>query len=136
MRVKKTKIITIPKLISSVKCGYEETFSDGNAEMVDFVVPEDFKDNISGYFAADASGDSMYPIIFDGDTVVIDKNYNVRSGAIAAAFHEGNLTIKRYIQRGFSHFLVPENKKYEEIKIDENTQIVGCVVTLRRDLKI
>jgi SOS-response transcriptional repressor LexA len=76
MRVKKTKIITIPKLISSVKCGYEETFSDGNAEMVDFVVPEDFKDNISGYFAADASGDSMYPIIFDGDTVVIDKNYN------------------------------------------------------------
>ncbi len=91
------------------------------------------------YFALNVTDDSMYPTLQLGDTVIIDRTAEVKSGDIAAlAIGQSDLTVKRIIKKGTSLMLVPENPNFEPMLFTaeeiENlpVSILGKVMELRR----
>lgn len=81
-------------------------------------------------FYARVKGSSMMDAgILDGDLLVIDKSLNPKSGDIAICFLDGEFTVKRIEQIEESLYLMPANKRYQPIKISEESdfQVWGIV---------
>lgn len=88
-----------------------------------------------GDFWFRVKGDSMVGSgIFPGDFLLVDRKLDPRSGDIVVASINGELTVKRYRIVDGKAYLIPENRKYEWIKMDKNTVIIGVVVHLSRDM--
>jgi len=87
-------------------------------------------------FALKISGDSMIEAgIFDGDIVVIDKNIEPKNGDIGAfMINETEATVKYLDTISGKKFLIPANKNYKNFEVNENTQPIGKVVSLFRDI--
>ncbi|MDA2969578.1 MAG: transcriptional repressor LexA [Actinomycetota bacterium] len=87
-------------------------------------------------FALKVSGDSMIEAgIFDGDIVVVDKNKALKNGDIGAFMvYENEATVKYLDTILGSKYLIPANKNYENLLIDENVEPIGKVVSLFRDI--
>ena len=87
--------------------------------------------NKEATFYAKVSGESMKDAgLNDGDILVIDRSEEVKNNKIAVCYVNGEFTVKRVkIEKDYV-YLVPENKKYNPIKItEENELIVWGVVT-------
>lgn len=68
--------------------------------------------------------------IFDGDLLVVDKSLTPASGNIIIAVLDGDLTVRRFIQRDGNVILQPENPAYKEIVFTEGQELqVWGVVT-------
>lgn len=84
-------------------------------------------------FYARIIGDSMQDAgITDGDLIVIDRSLEPREGDIVVAYIDGDFTLKRISIDAAHHclWLLPENEKYQPIKVTEdNDFIVWGVVT-------
>lgn len=82
-------------------------------------------------FFVKASGDSMIGAgIHDGDILVVDRSLEPRQSRIVIAAVDGQLTVKRLKKKGKKIFLVPENKKFRPIELNENNDVkVWGVVT-------
>ena len=82
-------------------------------------------------FFVKASGDSMIGAgIHDGDILVVDRSLEPRQSRIVIAAVDGQLTVKRLKKKGRKIFLVPENKKFRSIELNENNDVkVWGVVT-------
>ena len=83
-------------------------------------------------------GESMIDIgIFDGDLVAVHKTPEARDNQIVVARLEEEVTVKRF-KRDHENkeiHLIPENKEYQTIKVDENStdlRIEGVSVGLIR----
>jgi len=87
-------------------------------------------------FALEVKGDSMIEAgILDGDHVFVQKTTDVRAGEIVAALLDGEATVKRFMQKGGSFYLKPENDRYENIPIDperEDHLILGRITGVFR----
>ena len=87
-------------------------------------------------FALSVSGDSMIDEgIHEKDLVIIDKSVQIKNGDIGAFLinnTEGTIKFLRDID-GRS-YLVPANKNYKNILVNENIQPIGKVVSLIRDM--
>ena len=73
--------------------------------------------------------------IQERDLVIIDKSLEIKNGDIGAFLinnTEGTIKFLRNIN-GRS-YLVPANKNYENILVNENIQPIGKVVSLIRDM--
>lgn len=81
--------------------------------------------NSESTFYARVSGNSMEDAgLCDGDMIVIDRSLNPENNKIAVCFLDGEFTVKRIVKRGKSLFLKPENKNYQEIKINEESELL------------
>ncbi|MAR44320.1 MAG: repressor LexA [Flavobacteriaceae bacterium] len=87
-------------------------------------------------FALKVSGDSMIEAgIYDGDIVVVDKNIEPKNGDVGAfMINETEATVKYLDTISGKKFLIPANKNYKNFEVNENTQPVGKVVSLFRDI--
>ena len=87
--------------------------------------------NKDATFFVRARGSSMDGAgIFDGDLLVVDKSLDPSSGDIIIAIIDGDLTVKRFIQRGEAVILKPENPRYKEIELQDGQELlVWGVVT-------
>ena len=87
--------------------------------------------NKEATFYAKVSGESMKDAgLNDGDILVIDRSEEVKNNKIAVCYVNGEFTVKREKIEKDHVYLVPENKKYNPIKItEENELIVWGVVT-------
>jgi len=87
-------------------------------------------------FALKVNGDSMIEAgIYDGDIVVVDKNIEPKNGDIGAfMINETEATVKYLDTISGKKYLIPANKNYENLQVNENTQPVGKVVSLFRDI--
>ena len=75
-------------------------------------------------FFVKASGDSMVGAgIHDGDILVVDRSLEPRQGRVVIAAIDGQLTVKRLKIKGPKTFLVPENKKFRSIELNENNDV-------------
>ncbi len=87
-------------------------------------------------FALSVSGDSMIDEgIHEKDLVIIDKSLQIKNGDIGAFLinnTEGTIKFLRNIEG--KNYLVPANKNYKKIKVNENIQPIGKVVSLIRDM--
>ncbi len=87
-------------------------------------------------FALKVKGDSMIDAgIYDDDIVVVDKNMEPKNGDIGAfMINETEATIKYLDTISGKKYLIPANKNYENFEVTENTQPVGKVISLFRDI--
>lgn len=117
---------TFIPILGSIPCGNP---ADKEPEHVGDLLIE--KKDVRGgdYFALYADGDSMYPTIQNGETVVVRKQPVAENGDLVAACVEGEITLKRFKLVGDTPLLVPDNPKYEPINLNDSdcTYIVGKV---------
>lgn len=86
-------------------------------------------------FALRVTGDSMEGAgILDGDTVVCAKSDTARDGQIVVAMVTGEATIKRLGRINGRPVLLPENRKYQPVPVDEESRITARVVGVIRAL--
>ena len=86
-------------------------------------------------FALKVTGDSMEGAgILDGDTVVCAKADTAKDGQIVVATVHGEATIKRLGKLNGKNVLLPENRKYQPIPLDEESRITAKVVGVIRAL--
>ncbi len=68
--------------------------------------------------------------IFDGDLLVVDKSLTPASGNIVIAVIDGELIVRRFIEREGAVILQPENPAYKGIEFKEGLELqVWGVVT-------
>jgi len=88
-------------------------------------------------FAVRVHGDSMEPVLQDGDIVIIEPAREVKNGDIALVRTGSEVTIKKVVIDGGLVILQPFNHRYAPIVLTEknrDTVIIGPVVRLIRDM--
>ena len=81
--------------------------------------------NKESTFYARVSGDSMLNAgLSDGDLIIIDRSLNPENGKIAVCFLDGEFTVKRIKKERDRVYLVPENRKYKPIEINEDNELI------------
>ena len=87
--------------------------------------------NEEATFYARVSGESMQGAgLDDGDLLVIDRSLEPVDNKIAVCFIDGEFTVKRLKVTKDEVLLIPENPKYQSIKVtEENELITWGVVT-------
>ena len=81
--------------------------------------------NKDATFYARVSGDSMIEAgLDDGDLIVIDRSLNPENGKIAVCFIDGDFTVKRIKKEKNKLYLMPENKRYKTIEINEGDELI------------
>ena len=82
------------------------------------------------------NGDSMIDAgLYNDDLVVIDKSLTTADGDIGAfLIHTTEATVKYVDTIADKRYLIPANKNYDNIEIDENITQIGKVVSLFRDM--
>ncbi|WP_110685057.1 LexA family protein [Salinicola aestuarinus] len=80
-------------------------------------------------FVFGVTGDSMEAYrIHEGDYLLVDRAITPRPGHIVVALVEGELTVKKWLQRGRWHLLCSGDDRYPPIPMnDVETQIWGVV---------
>ena len=87
--------------------------------------------NEEATFYARVSGDSMQGAgLENGDLLIIDRSIEPSNNKIAVCFVDGEFTVKRIKIESKKVHLMPENKKYSPIEInEENELIIWGIVT-------
>ena len=87
--------------------------------------------NKEATFYARVLGDSMIGAgLDDGDLLVIDRSLSPENKKIAVCFIDGEFTVKRLKIEKNSIALLPENSKYQPIKVtDKNDFMIWGMVT-------
>ena len=87
--------------------------------------------NEEATFYARVSGESMQGAgLDDGDLLVIDRSMEPQHDKIAVCYIDGDFTVKRLKVAADGVFLIPENPKYQPIKVtEENELIIWGIVT-------
>ena len=87
--------------------------------------------NEEATFYARVSGESMQGAgLDDGDLLVIDRSLEPVDNKIAVCFIDGEFTVKRLKVTKDEVLLIPENPKYQSIKVtEENELTIWGVVT-------
>jgi repressor LexA len=99
-------------------------------------VPRTFLKGGFKYFALTVKGDSMIEAgILEGDVIVCRSTKEARNGQIVVAVIDGEATVKTFKQEKKSIELLPSNRDYRPIIVDESVndfKIVGHLVGLLR----
>lgn len=120
------------QLAPSIKAGFPSPAEDYLRNSLDF--NRDLIKHPEATFYGRVDGDSMRDAgIDDGDIAVIDRSLEASDGDIIVAYVNEEFTIKRldlkHKQEGYIE-LLPANKRYKLIRIDEGTdfEVWGVVV--------
>ncbi|GAW32305.1 UvrD-helicase domain-containing protein [Carboxydocella sp. JDF658] len=113
---------------SSVAAGNPtEIFEEPLKEML---LPEEWFNKANEYFILQVKGDSMIGAnIASGDMVLVQRQTTAQNRDIVVVALGEEATLKRYVPMGNSVILMPENKNYEPILVqDTKAQIIGVVI--------
>ena len=88
-------IITIP-ILGTVKAGYDWLAEEN---IVDYLTIKEHLPNINEYYALRITGDSMLPLLSEGDLVIVHSQDDVESGQTAVILINGEeATVKKIIK--------------------------------------
>ena len=89
-------------------------------------------------FSVRLSGDSMQPLLSDGDIVYVEKAEEITSGEIGIFLLNGESLCKMFRKEGEKSFLVSMNPSYPPISILEtdDLRLVGKVISPMESEKI
>lgn len=116
------------QLFPEVACGWPSPAADYEETPLSL----DELVNVSAYstFLVRARGHSMYPLIRDGDLLIVDKSADPLPDDVVVAVVAGDFTVKRLGRVEGRDALIPENKALAPILIGEDEQIeIWGVVT-------
>ena len=93
--------------------------------------------NKSSTFFFQATGDSMEPVVFAGDILVVDRSLSSYHGKMIIACLDGEFLCKRLIKSPRGVILRSENKLHRDILINEEMDFLvwGVVIALARDFR-
>jgi DNA polymerase V len=121
--------LELPYISSGIKAGFPSPAADFDESKIslDNVLVK----NREATFYAKASGSSMIGAgINDGDILVIDRSIEPQNNKVAVCFIDGEFTIKRIQVEKDCIYLMPENPKFNPIKVtNENELIIWGIVT-------
>lgn len=85
-----------------------------------------------------AKGDSMSPVIKDGDYVIfLPMPIDIFSGDVVIVNNEwGETMIKRYREKDGEVILTSDNPEYPSLKPNEHYKIIGKVISVWRKIKL
>ena len=129
-------VVSIP-LLGTVKAGYNYLAEENWIGNVDI----DKKLADSGeFFALNVKGDSMSPVLIEGDIVIVKKQDDFENGDIVVALINGDeATIKKAKKSDSSILLRPFNNNYEPLVFTYEemksipVKIIGIVKQLKRE---
>ena len=100
---------------------------------------EDILKTGTEFFGLKVKGDSMYPMLLEGDTLIIKRQSDCENGNIAVVLVNGNeATVKKVVKQENGIILQPINPAYDPISFTKKeinklpVKILGIVVELRR----
>lgn len=125
----KNKGYQVPLFSSKVAAGHPSVADDHVETCID--LQDHLIKNVSETFLVRVSGQSMIDAgIFENDLLVVDRSRLPAHGKIVIAAIDGQLTVKRLHQKNNQLFFMPENKKFNPIKVaPENEILIFGVVT-------
>ena len=123
--------ITIP-ILGCVKAGYDYLAEENHIGRIQV----DNISDINNCFALKVVGDSMEPVLYENDIVIVHKQENIESSEIAIVMINDEVTIKKIITNKDSIELIAFNpyyppKKYERNNNNYRIQIIGKVIEAR-----
>lgn len=122
------KLFPIP-VVEQLAAGIGYSYHDTNEQ---FTLYTDRSDLKPFDIASQVSGDSMQPLIKDGDVVLIKQNIGITNGDIYAIDYDGKSYLKKVYQLKSHLKLVSINEKYDDIIVPKDSEhylnIVGKVV--------
>lgn len=126
------KSINIP-VVGTIPAGVPIEAIENVIEYID--IPEEWTKGDKQFIGLKVSGDSMYPLFLDGDTVVIQLQKDAENGDICACYVNGyDATLKRIKLTDGSITLQPENPNYPPKTYTHpgEVTIAGKAVEVRR----
>lgn len=104
-----------------VSAGFPSPALDFMQERID--LNKALSENPLATFFVKVDGHSMVDAgINDKDVLVVDRSLSAQDHSIAVCFIDGEFTVKRIKLEKDGLWLMPENKNYQPIKVDENNQ--------------
>lgn len=115
--------VEIPYVEAGIKAGFPSPAADFEGKRIS-LDRELIKNEIATFFAR-VDGDSMLDAgLSDGDLLVVDRSLQPEDGKIAVCMLDGEFTVKRLRVIKDAVYLVPENKAFKEIKVEEDQELV------------
>ncbi len=132
IRSKDTKNIKAIPILGEISAGQPLLAEENFIGEVTYI--KENKNN--SLFALKVNGDSMVDAgLFDNDLVIIDKDTQPQNGDIGAFLINGIEATVKYLDTVANvKYLIPANKNYSNIKVDENITSIGKVISLIRDM--
>lgn len=110
-------------LVGIVKAGYDYLAEQNIVGYVDC----DIKDK-ENCFALKVKGDSMQPILYEGDIIIVRKQSDIESGQVAVVLIGNECTVKKVIKHDSSIELVAFNSYYPPRTLEKDFIIIGKVI--------
>ena len=132
IRSKDTKNIKAIPILGEISAGQPLLAEENFIGEVTYIK----ENNNNSLFALKVNGDSMVDAgLFDNDLVIIDKDTQPQNGDIGAfLINDIEATVKYLDTVANVKYLIPANKNYSNIKVDENITSIGKVISLIRDM--
>ena len=118
-------------LLGIVKAGYNYLASEN---IIGHINIDKELSNPEEYFALKVTGDSMQPVLYEGDIVVVHKQNDVESGQVAIVLIDSEeATVKKVVKYDDYIELVAFNSYYPPRRLDKNSnfKIIGKVIEAR-----
>ena len=124
-----------PYRLPLVEAGAGSPSFDDTREYVTLYLPEMRGKKDTSLFAVRVTGNSMEPLLYEGDLAVVDTQGRVGVGAIVAVGIPGDgIVVKKLSERGGKLYLSSFNPTYEDEPFPEDAKIWGPVITIIRNL--
>jgi len=113
---------------------------DAIEDIIDYEeIGEDILRTGTDFFGLKVKGDSMSPMLLEGDTLIIKKQDDCENGDIAVVLINGDdATVKKVVKHETGIILQPINPSYDPLSFTKKevnklpVRIIGTVVELRR----
>lgn len=123
--------LDLPFVNQGISAGFPSPADDFLDIKID--LNREFIKNPNSTFYARVRGNSMIGAgLRDGDLLIIDRSLEPEHKKIAVCFIDGEFTVKRIKKEKDNIWLMPENKAYPPIKVDDSNDFViwGVVTTV------
>ncbi len=118
-------------LLGIVKAGYNYLASEN---IIGYVYIDNDLHDPENYFALKVTGDSMQPVLYEDDIVIVHKQDDLESGQIGIILIDNEeATVKKIIKHNDYIELIAFNSYYPPKKLDKNSnfKIIGKVTEAR-----
>lgn len=129
-------VFDIPIVSTKIPAGFPSPASDFEENSLDlntFLIKHK-----SSIFFAKVPGDSMRNAgIHDVDLLIVDRSLEASNLDIAVCYLNGEYTVKRLIFENNAVWLMPENDRYQAIKVDSGNELIiwGIVISVVKKFK-
>lgn len=135
-------LISFP-VIASVKAGYEGQAMEEYTGSLESIPAEDLRGRSpEDFMVLRVNGNSMYPLLLDGDRILVERTTSVDSGSLAVVLINGDeATVKRVRYKYGEDWLelLPQNPEFPPKRIEgpdlEECRVLGKVLKLIRTLE-